>query len=269
MLKAEFQVNFPESEKSHTYIRRQHLKAPNFRPINWHEDLELLYICSGSGTIYSHLNEYPIHTGEICVFDSFDPHTISTDSEIRFLILNVNAELCRVNRIDISELSFCTIFTDNHIVSMLYKMLGECDNRLPYWNLSADIYALEIILHLMKNHQASYNNISESKNKSFSNIRTALGYITANYTNAITLDDVAAQIGVNPAHLAREFKKYTHTTVISYINSLRIKHAQGLIAQKKYAMSEIAEKSGFNNLSYFSRAFRQYTGFSPSKYLRS
>lgn len=266
MSNPEFQVNFPNNTVP---IRRQYLKSPAFRPLNWHEDLELLYICSGSGTIHSHLKEYPIHAGEICVFDSFDLHTISTDSEVNFLMLNVDAELCRINGIDISSLSFRTIFTDAHIIYLLRKMLEEYDNRLAYYNLSLNIYALEIILHLMKNYRVSQNDLFSNKNKPFNNIRIALGYITANYTNDITLHDVSAQTGVNAAHLAREFKKYTHTTVISYINSLRIKHAQRLIAQKKYTMSEIAEKSGFNNLSYFSRTFRQYTGVSPSQYLRS
>lgn len=51
-----------------------------------------------------------------------------------------------------------------------------------------------------------------------------------------------------------------------YISKLRIEKAITLISSTDMSFSEIAEKTGFTTPSYFSTAFKQYTGKTPSQY---
>ena len=51
-----------------------------------------------------------------------------------------------------------------------------------------------------------------------------------------------------------------------YISKLRIEKAITLISGTDMPFSEIAEKTGFTTPSYFSTAFKQYTGETPSQY---
>jgi len=54
---------------------------------------------------------------------------------------------------------------------------------------------------------------------------------------------------------------------IEYINRKRIQQAQILILTNAGSMKEIAAKTGFSDIAYFSRTFKRYTGISPSKYI--
>ncbi|EOU2011906.1 helix-turn-helix domain-containing protein, partial [Clostridium perfringens] len=54
-------------------------------------------------------------------------------------------------------------------------------------------------------------------------------------------------------------------TILDYINHIRCINARNLILYNGYTISESAYKSGFNNLSYFSKTYKKYMGLLPSE----
>lgn len=90
-----------------------------------------------------------------------------------------------------------------------------------------------------------------------------LEYLNENYTQSITLDELARLCGITKCHLAREFKRYTGQTVLTYVNSLRCQLA-GLCISEGLSVTEAAYKSGFESLSYFSRVYKRLMGVPPS-----
>ena len=57
-----------------------------------------------------------------------------------------------------------------------------------------------------------------------------------------------------------------HTTPVKYRNQLRIEKACSELCTKDISISEIAEKCGFNSLTYFREVFHSFTGMTPNKY---
>lgn len=71
------------------------------------------------------------------------------------------------------------------------------------------------------------------------------------------------------ASLYNKLKAITGMSSNEYINKLRMDKAVLLIRTTKLSFTEIAEQIGFTTPSYFSTAFKQYTGMTPTQFKRS
>jgi AraC-like DNA-binding protein len=78
--------------------------------------------------------------------------------------------------------------------------------------------------------------------------------------------EYASSIGMSISWFIRSFKKYTGSTPIQFITSLRMTNAQVLLETTSYSINEIAGIVGYNNPLYFSRLFHKQKGCSPSEY---
>lgn len=66
--------------------------------------------------------------------------------------------------------------------------------------------------------------------------------------------------------LHRRLRLLAHMSASEFIRSVRLKYSAGLLAEDGSNVRQSARKAGFNNLSYFSKCFREYYGVSPSEY---
>jgi AraC-like DNA-binding protein len=82
----------------------------------------------------------------------------------------------------------------------------------------------------------------------------------------IRLHEIAGSVGIHPAQLSREFKRFFKITPGNYTRRLRIEHAKRQLEFTEAAIVDIAVKHGFADQAHFSRAFRRETGYSPGQY---
>ena len=94
----------------------------------------------------------------------------------------------------------------------------------------------------------------------------AASYFNENYNRDISIEEYAASKGMSVSWFIRNFKKYTGSTPMQYITSIRITNAQMLLETTSYAVNEIARIVGYDNPLYFSRLFRKQRGCAPSQY---
>lgn len=91
-------------------------------------------------------------------------------------------------------------------------------------------------------------------------------YISGHYSEALTLEKIGQEIGLNPSYFSNVFKKETGVSFIDYLTDVRMANAKILISETDLEIFEIAERSGFNDLKYFSKCFRKVTGLTPVAY---
>ena len=91
----------------------------------------------------------------------------------------------------------------------------------------------------------------------------AVDYLHAHARQPFALAQVAAEAGVHPAHLAREFRRRFHTSVAAYVRGLRLAWAAERLSASDEPIVQIAAGAGFADQSHFTRAFRQYCGRTP------
>lgn len=94
----------------------------------------------------------------------------------------------------------------------------------------------------------------------------ATQYFNDNYNTDINIEEYAQSRGMSTCWFIRNFKKFTGTTPMQYIMSIRISNAQSLLETTQYSISEISRIVGYSNPLYFSRLFHKQKGFAPSKY---
>ena len=91
-------------------------------------------------------------------------------------------------------------------------------------------------------------------------------YIQKNYEQDITLVSIASEFFFNPSYLSHMFKQKTGYSVKQYLLRRRLGEAQIRLAMTQDSVQTIAEESGFEDASYFSRIFSKYIGLTPTEY---
>ena len=102
--------------------------------------------------------------------------------------------------------------------------------------------------------------------QSLEKIKIVLKYIENNYMNRITIEEIAEVSDFSESHFMRYFKETMGTSFIDYLKDYRLTMASRLLLTSDSAILAIASEVGFDNLSYFNRAFKQKYGMTPSAF---
>jgi AraC-like DNA-binding protein len=117
------------------------------------------------------------------------------------------------------------------------------------------ISLLELMIGDVKNY--------DSKNKTFDSI---LAFVERNYMHDISIQHIAETCSCSKSTISHLFKEYTGSSVKKYINTLRLNQAEKLIKASDLPISNIALLCGFASINYFSSAFKNEFGISPTEY---
>ncbi len=91
-------------------------------------------------------------------------------------------------------------------------------------------------------------------------------YISENYGHTLDNTAIGKKFGYHPNYISRLFVKQTGVSLHRYILNYRISQALTHLFYTKLSLGEVAQKCGFPDYAYFSRAFKQQHGISPSEY---
>ena len=97
-------------------------------------------------------------------------------------------------------------------------------------------------------------------------IYKAIQYMSNNFIEKITLEDVAAEIFLSSAYFSKIFKEQTGFNFSQYLNKLRIEKSKSLLRNSRLPLVDIAGMVGYEDQSYFTKVFKKITGNSPGKY---
>ena len=93
-------------------------------------------------------------------------------------------------------------------------------------------------------------------------------YLEDNYMFDISLDSVGEILHISPAYLSAQFKKYQKMNFLDCLTELRINAAKELLNDPFRSSAEVASMVGYEDASYFARAFKKRTGMTPTQYRR-
>ena len=144
-----------------------------------------------------------------------------------------------------------------------YKSYQELNNTV-----SDAIYfeTQGIILQLISRFLSSNRFKNKDLDPASSKILDAIRYIQLNLKENITVNHLAGRANLHQDYFSRLFFKYTGQRPLTYLHEKRIERAQYLIAATALPYSEIAEKTGFENLPHFSKIFKKVTSLTPGEY---
>jgi AraC family transcriptional regulator of arabinose operon len=118
-----------------------------------------------------------------------------------------------------------------------------------------------LIIHkllLISSHKASYIQTDLR-------VKKVLDYINENYSRNLDLSEIATKINLHPVYFGKLFKKNTGYSFKEYLNLIRINNAEMLLSSGGFSVTEVADRCGFYDVSYFSNVFKSIKGYPPSK----
>jgi len=91
-------------------------------------------------------------------------------------------------------------------------------------------------------------------------------YLEANYNKDLTISDAAAHINLTDSAFYKFVKRHTKKKFTQLLSEYRIEHASKKLSSTKMTIAEVCYDSGFKNLSYFNRRFKEIEKMTPSEY---
>lgn len=85
----------------------------------------------------------------------------------------------------------------------------------------------------------------------------------------LTVEFMASEVGISRAHLHRKIKELTNQSPRDFVKAIRLKQAARLLREKSLTVAEVSESTGFRSPNYFSTAFKEMYGTSPTEYSKT
>ncbi|MBE0657844.1 MAG: helix-turn-helix domain-containing protein [Bryobacteraceae bacterium] len=97
-------------------------------------------------------------------------------------------------------------------------------------------------------------------------VRRIETYLKHHFRSLDALGEAVHAAGIPERTLKRRFKAATGTSILDYLQNLRIEHGKRLLETTALPVEEISEKAGYSDASFFRRLFKRLVGISPFNY---
>lgn len=253
-----------------------------FVPLHWHAELEIVVIKKGTGLISVDFEKRTVSSGDIVFIRPGQLHSIEQNGARKMeyeniilkpeLLISGEADLCArqfITPLMKGELRCVTFLTPAvpgypEISDCISRIDHLCEKRPDGYQLAVKGFLFQLVF-LLLSHRQKKSTSPALQTKSLEKIKTILKYVEEHYADHITIDDMAAITFYSKSHFMKFFKAHMGTGFIEYLNDYRLTIAERLLRTSDATVLEIAEKSGFDNLSYFNRMFKRKYGQSPGK----
>ena len=225
-------------------------------------------------------HSFDSHTGRVLITKPGFEHTVTHIHAVpdECTIFDFKKEFYEVLISQYSK-GFINFFYNNDLHSLLLKTSIETEylhHRIicrclqkKTTRLEMDSLIMELVQLLIRT--ITGNTIAERikdtlKKNHLSTVEKAKDYLANNFTEDISLKEIADHCHVSAFHFSRIFKTFTSYSPHQYLLSLRLKHAEMLLKTTVLPITDVCFSSGFNSLEYFSAAFSQKYKLAPSHF---
>lgn len=250
-------------------------------PAHWHNDMEIIYIKKGTGTITVDLVPHKVSNGDIVVVPPGQLHSIEqfADASMEYeniifqlsMLMSPQGDVC-------SEEFFQPMIHGKLLPDTLYKPNSShypalsgcldtiddiCRDFAPGYQLAIKGQLFSFFYELTK---SLHHTMPHKNNKSLDRLKGLLKHVETNYPEKITVADAARICGFSQSHFMKFFKSSMGISFIDYLNDYRITMAARLLTSSSDTVVNIASETGFENLSYFNRVFKRKYQCTPTEF---
>jgi AraC-type DNA-binding domain-containing proteins len=254
-------------------------------PPHWHHEFEIIYILRGSATFKIDAITYTVEQGNLLIINSQELHSAFSDNvegcDYCAFVFNMNylsadkEDICQKKYIDPLLAGKRKIMNyisgskewEIECIEIVNKIVNAASKKNDYYELYIKVYLFQMINVIYIND--SITEAQENISKSSENIeitKKVIEYINKNYSNEISINDLAKIANLSKYHFIRTFGSIIGISPIKYINMVLINEAANLLQSGHSNITEVANKCGFDNVSYFIKTFKTYKRETPYNY---
>jgi AraC-like DNA-binding protein len=261
--------------KQDTLILQEDKEAIFYSQLHQHEEYQISYIKKGEGSLIvgNTINRYK--KGDLIIFGSNLPHVFNSDNSIikesYMITLFFKKDSFGKGFFEIEELKQLQSFFNKAENGIKIKASKECISVFESLFIAKKMDRFILFLSLLKliskaksEPLSSFVTLKKFNDNEGKRMSAVYNYTLANYQKEISLTTISQEAALTKNAFCKYFKKRTNKTFTTFLNELRIEKSCNLLrTNKELTIAEIAELSGFQNISNFNRKFKQFIGSSP------
>jgi AraC-like DNA-binding protein len=267
-----------------TYLCSIPLDFPGV-PLHWHDELELIYVKKGQGIITVDFKVYDVKAPSLLLILPRQLHSIEQKGTFSIEYENIifHPSLLLSRQTDVTATDFLLPLIDGQItVPTLFTPvypyytdviapIDACDEigktRPQGYELfiKSQLYYFFFIL----NNRCRNLTAPKSNYKALEKMKLVLKYIENHYMEKITIAEIAATVDFSESHFMRYFKETMGISFVGYLKDYRLTMAARLLTSSDSSVLDIAAEVGFDNLSYFNRAFKEKYRMTPRQFRKN
>lgn len=239
---------------------------PSIIDIHWHEWMEVVYVLEGKMTLELPSGSKLVEAGDVVFVSMNTLHKIvGSTGKFRFICLHINYAFIEPF-LSSNPLDEYVIITENldKIKKNILDLEKYIECESPYQKLKFESLLLNIIAEYI--NQAEMENdektIKEIKNQH----EALLHYIAENYSNNITLSELADVFGYSPTYISYMIKKTTGVNFYKFLTRIRLGKSKFLLTNTNNRLLDIAIESGFSSEHVLIRNFKKEFGITPTEF---
>lgn len=259
------------------YPKLNHVRANIVQIVNRnthvHRALELGLALEGDGLVRINENSFPIHKGSLFFFNANEPHEIiaSSGEGIKIAYLQVANSFCGeylscFRNLELLENDLSAYLQPSQLYELTELMVQSMQNYLADDN---DTYGLHCICSICQLYSklldyVPYRQMTEAaylaKNKKMARLSRITEFIDTNYSEKITLEELAKRENVTKTYLSHFIHDNLNMTFQEYVSTVRFERALKLIRNTSMCLTDISVVSGFSDVKYLSRMLEKHFG---------
>lgn len=279
----------PYSENRQFFVRKYDLSRKTNGLLHRHKYVQINYVYAGSGYHLVNNRKFGICRGDIFIIPPYVPHVIVCDGDKPLEIFEFefstgfilpeseNAEsymdFAYLEPFLVAEEQLKPRFNldaqlQQEVERILWEVHGEYATQKPGYALVAKALLLKLLVITGRAFSSEIKGTETEKMlKQYKKaVQTSVEYLEKNYTQSLSLEELAGLVNYSKSHFCYLFKAVTGMTYIEYLHDLRIRRAKQLLAQTDKTVTDISYAVGYNTISHFNKHFKQVAGVTPSQY---
>ena len=253
-------------------IEESSMPQMNMRKLHSHPHYEIYFLYEGSRSFFIENALYSITAPAVLVVPPFAMHKTEGGAFRRVNIYVTESMLGEFQKEVLTSLSLSFVPLSEDQSDTLLKILSlSLDHPLSEEN-SHEVDKAKFDYFVLQLYHFAENRLPQSRENAGQAsplVTKAINYMNANYSETLTLDDLAERIYATKQTLNYHFKKDLGCTPMNYLLRLRLTKVKELLATTNRSIEEIAEACGFSSGNYLTLIFKQKEGISPSAYRRN
>ena len=252
---------------------------------HYHPELELHYLIKGEGVRFIGDNISNFSDGEIVLLGENLPHkwhcreSCNGQYGVEAIVLHFSSNFMGNDMLSLPETRLLPLLFEKAKMGMVITNRSR-DRLIPLIEAASKAEGLDrliALLSILKVLSETKDYCQVTKETSFyqsnkyetERLNLVYSYTMANYSQPITLEQIAAISNLTTTSFCRYFKLMTKKTYYDFLTEIRISHACAFLIEDKISIEQIADKCGFYNISNFYRQFKKVIGVTPLTYKRN
>lgn len=251
-------------------------------PPHWHDEMELIYIKKGKGIVQVDFRTYTVTgptlalilPGQLHSIGQFDRESMEYENIIfnPGMLIPKSLDSCSMEYIQpllLGQITVPTIFTPVYpYYNDVIAPIDACDEISKTKPQGYELYIKSMLFQFFFVLNNRCRNLTQppKNRKALDKMKVVIKYVENHYAEKITIGEIADVVGFSESHFMRYFKETMNTSFIEYLKDYRLAMSARLLQASEASILEISQEVGFENLSYFNRAFKKRYGVTPGQF---